>query len=67
MTAAKYPDITVKLTGNDGNAFAIIGAVLRALRAAGVSDKERDEFQQDATSGDYDHLLQTAMRWVDVT
>ena len=62
----KYPDITVQLVGEDGNAFAVLGKVSRALRQAGVSPAERDAFTQEATAGDYDHLLQTIMRWVEV-
>lgn len=62
----KYPDITVELTGTDGNAYAIIGAVTRALRRAKVSQAEQDVFREEATSGDYDNVLQTAMRWVEV-
>lgn len=59
-------DVTVELTGQDGNAFAILGAVQKALRRAGVPKAELDAFFAEATSGDYDHLLQTAMRWVNV-
>ena len=62
----RYPDITVQLTGNDGNAFMIIGAVSRALRRHGVGKEEIDVFTEEATSGDYDHLLATCMKWVDV-
>ena len=62
----KYPDITVRLVGEDGNAFAILGRVTRALKQAGISHEERDEYWDEATSGDYDHLLQTTMRWVNV-
>jgi len=62
----KYPDITVTLVGTDGNAFAVLGKVSRALRQAGVSDDERQAFMAEATAGDYDHLLQTIMRWVEV-
>jgi hypothetical protein len=62
----KYPDITVQLVGEDGNAYSILGRVTRALRQAGVSQAERDAFTQEATAGDYDHLLQTIMRWVEV-
>lgn len=65
MTEPKYPDISVKLTGEDGNSFAIIGRVSRALRCAGVSREEINEFVTEATSGDYDNVLQTAMRWVE--
>ena len=63
----KYPEIKVKLTGEDGNAFSILGRVTRAMRHASVSKEERDAFHAEATSGDYDHLLATAMRWVDVS
>jgi hypothetical protein len=31
-TAAKYPGIHVQLTGEDGNAFSILGQVRKALR-----------------------------------
>jgi hypothetical protein len=54
----------IHLLGQDGNAFAILGAVNKALRRAGVSQEERDAFMAEATAGDYDHLLQTVMRWV---
>ena len=62
----KYPDITVQLTGTDGNAFAVLGAVLAALRQAGVPAEERKAFQQEATAGTYDQLLRVVMRWVEV-
>lgn len=62
----KYPDITVQLTGKDGNAFYILGICLRAMRRAGLSQEERDDFQAEATSGNYDHLLATCMEWFNV-
>jgi hypothetical protein len=66
MTVPRYPEITVQLTGTDGNAFAIIGAVRKALRRADVPPAEVEAFMVEATSGDYDHVLATAMRTVDV-
>lgn len=63
----KYPDVEVQLTGEDGNAFAILGAVTKAMKRAGVEKAERDEFMNEATEGDYDHLLQTCMKWVTVS
>jgi hypothetical protein len=63
----KHPEIQVALTGEDGNAFFIIGRVSAALRRAGVSDEERKQFQTEAMSGNYDHVLQTCMKWVDCT
>jgi hypothetical protein len=62
----RYPEITVQLTGVDGNAFMILGTVQRELRRGGVPAAEVSEFVAEATAGDYDHLLQTCMRWVEV-
>ena len=62
----KYPEVQVQLSGNDGNAYAILGAVTNALKKAGVEKAERDAFYTEATADDYDHLLRTAMRWVEV-
>lgn len=62
----KYPDIKITLVGTDGNAFAVLGKTTGALRRAGVSKEQRDEFMKAATSGSYDHLLQTVMQWVEV-
>jgi hypothetical protein len=66
MTTPKFPDVEVQLSGRDGNAFAIIGNVNRALRQAGHGDQV-DAFTAEAMDGDYNHLLATAMRWVDVS
>lgn len=66
MTDVKYPHVEVQLTGNDGNAFAIVGNVSKAMRRAGVEKAEIDRYVAESMSGDYDHLLQTAMSWVSV-
>lgn len=62
----RYPDIEVQLVGQDGNAFFIIGRTQSAMHRAGVPQEEIDKYADEATSGDYDHLLATTMRWVDV-
>lgn len=62
----KYPEIEVQLTGNDGNAFAIMGSVKKALKRAKVSSDEIAEYVKESTSGDYDNLLRVAMSWVTV-
>jgi len=67
MSEVKYPDVEVQLVGEDGNAFAIMGRVARALKSAGVSKEEVDEYYAESTSGDYDNLLRTAMKWVSVS
>ena len=48
----------------DGNAFAVLGAVKRALERAGQGDKVQ-EFMAKATSGNYDNLLRVSMEVVD--
>ena len=60
----KYPHVKVRLSGEDGNAFAILGRVARELRHAGVALEERKKFQAEATATDYNNVLQTVMRWV---
>lgn len=66
MNEPKHPEITVRLVGEDGNAFAIIGRCRRAMRRAGLDSDEIEAFSAEATSGNYDHLLQTCMVWFDV-
>ena len=58
-------DIIVKLSEQDGNAFIIIGVVNRALKRGGRNDLV-EAFTDEAMSGDYDNLLQTAMKYVEV-
>lgn len=64
MNEPRYPGIYVELVGQDGNAFMIVGRVARSLRNAGVTETEIKEFRIEAMSGDYDHLLQTCLKWV---
>ncbi len=61
-----YKKPKVKLVGEDGNAFAILGTVSKAMKKAGATSEEVDEYMNEATDGDYDHLLQTTMEYVDV-
>ena len=57
-------DVKVKLIGEDGNAFAILGKVSKALRKAGYDLDFIKVYQDQATAGDYDNLLQTTMLYV---
>ena len=63
----KYPDVVLNVGAVNGNAFGVVGAVGSALRKAGVAPREIETFSADAMSGDYNHLLRTAMRWVKFT
>ena len=62
----KHPEITVKLIGTDGNAFSILAKVVRELKKANLPKSEIDSFTEEATSGDYNQILRTAMQWVNV-
>jgi hypothetical protein len=57
---------TVKLTGQDGNAFSIMGRVKKALMLAGADKEYIDKYLKESTVGDYDHLLVVSMEYVDV-
>ena len=48
----------------DGNAFAVMGAVTRALKKAGQGEKVK-AYQEQATAGEYDNLLRVSMEYVD--
>jgi hypothetical protein len=56
----------VKLVGRDGNAFTIMGVVSAALRKAGAPEKAIRQYRQESMSGDYCHLLATAMKYCEV-
>ena len=58
-------DIKLTLVGEDGNAFMILGRARAALRMARRMDLW-DAFNKEATSGDYNKLLATCMRYFDV-
>lgn len=57
--------LTLKLIGEDGNAFSILGRARAVLRKANRLD-EWDTFHEQATSADYNHLLVVCGEWFDV-
>lgn len=55
-----------KLTGKDGNVFAIIGLVVAALKNAGFPE-HAVEFREKAFKAEsYDEVLRLCMEYVDV-
>ncbi len=58
-------DVHVKLVGEDGNAGAIMGKVRGALDREGYHDLA-EQYIEEATMGDYNHLLVTTMEYVEV-
>lgn len=68
-TKVKYPHVEVDLgdlQGPDGNAFAIIGNVSRALRSAGVGREELKAYAEECRKGSYADLLNVTGHWVTV-
>lgn len=63
---AKHPNLRLKLTGADGNAFSILARAETVMKKASVPREEIDKFLAEARAGDYDHLLRTCMEWFDV-
>jgi len=61
-----WPRPTLKLTGTDGNAYAIMAACQQAAERAGWSQDRITMMLKEMTSGDYDHLLSVAMDYFDV-
>lgn len=53
----------LQLTGQDGNAFFILG---KAQRVAKANNMDWDKIKAEATSGNYDNLLSTMMKYFDV-
>ena len=56
----------VQLSGQDGNAFAIIGACRKAARGAGWDKDRISDVVTDMMSGDYNNLLRVAVENFDV-
>ena len=62
MNNEPITNIHLKLTGEDGNAFFVLGRARQALRRARRSDLW-EQFNKEATSGDYTNLLATCMKY----
>lgn len=62
----RFPHVEVQLSNEDGNAFAVIGKTMKALRKADVEPDVISAFQDEAMSGNYDHVLATVMQTVTV-
>lgn len=53
------------LEGQDGNAIAIISYVGRAMNECGRTAEEKAKYADEATSGDYQHLLAVSLDMLD--
>ena len=57
---------TLRLSGKNANAFVILGEARRVARDAGWPENRIKIFMTEAMMGNYDHLLQTTMKYFDV-
>jgi len=61
----RYPQVTVKLIGEDGNGAGIIGKVAGVIRRE-VSPEAASEYVNEAMNCDYNAMLRLTMRTVNV-
>ena len=54
----------VRLSGEDGNAYAIMARVIQGLRKADREDLVSG-YEKEATSGDYKNLVKASMKVLD--
>ena len=53
------------LVGIDGNAFAVMGYVLKAMKECGCNKVDQAIYVEKAKSGDYDNLLAVSIEMID--
>ena len=57
--------VTVEMSGPSGNAWAVMGNVVAALKRAGKASL-KDEYMKRAMSGDYENLLKVSGEYVNI-
>jgi len=50
MIDIRHPEVHIQLIGEDGNGFLIVSRVRMALKKAGVSEEEREEFWKEGSA-----------------
>ena len=53
------------LVGIDGNAYSVMGYVIKAMKRERFSKSEIDDYRADAMSDDYNHLLSVSAEMID--
>ena len=53
------------LVGIDGNAYSVMGYVIKAMKRERFSKSEIDDYQADAKSDDYNHLLSVSAEMIE--
>jgi hypothetical protein len=60
-----FEGVKFDLANTDANVFNLIGIASGKARKAKIPPEKIKEFQTEAMSGDYDHVIQTIMRYFD--
>lgn len=63
---SERPTVNLDLVGIDGNAMVILASFSRQAKKCGWTKEEIKEVVREAKSGDYDHLLQTIIKHIDL-
>lgn len=63
----RYPEITVELSGYDGNVFSLAARVTAALKRAGHRDQVPAFMAELTSAASYDAALRVMMAWVQVS
>lgn len=58
--------VKCKLTGEDGNAFAVMGRVVTALKQAGVTEEKISIYLEDAMMSNYENLILVSMTYLEM-
>ena len=67
MNSEKNEKPRVKLIGEDGNVFNLIGIVQRELRKAGQHEQAKEVWTRiNSEAEDYDHALRIMQEYVEV-
>jgi hypothetical protein len=67
MCEVRYPNVHVKLVGENGNALSILASVSSAMRKAGLSREQIKEYMDTAMASEHDRLLAETRRFVKVS
>jgi hypothetical protein len=63
-TAPIFSNVQIDLNSYQGNAFYIIGVVVKCLTLAGYSQDEIETIKNDMMSKDYDYLCEIASKYI---
>lgn len=67
MLPENYKKPHIRLSGEDGNGFVIASRGRSILEKEGYDKEVIEAYWTEVLDGDYDHLLQTMMKWFDVS